>query len=267
MEEHGEMAGNNTFQELKLEDHVLPLFLTYHHAILIMAAYLIFVRYVGPFLMGGRKPLVLNSVVRAYNILQVLMNVYIIYSVCSSTGIAILDPWGRVCNVVSSAIEDKSLAKLRVLESLYYYYINKIIDLFDTVFFILRKKQSQITFLHVYHHVLMIGSTWISTIILRDEILVNFAALNSLVHVFMYSYYFLSSFGPAIQKYLWWKKYITSLQIGQFILALSMLLKLKFSDCECTSGVFYLWSFNICTLLILFADFYIKSYSNKRKVK
>lgn len=251
-----------------MEDHVLPVFLTYHHSVFIMGAYLLFVRFIGPAIMDGRKPLVLNGIVRVYNILQVLMNVFIIYYICSSTGIGILDPWGRgVCNVVSSAIEDKSVAKLRVLESLYYYYINKIIDLMDTVFFILRKKQSQITFLHVYHHVLMIGSTWISTIILRDEILISFAALNSLVHVFMYTYYFLSSFGPAIQKYLWWKRYITSLQIAQFILALSMLLKLKFTDCERTSGVLYLWSFNISSLLILFFDFYMKSYSNKKKVK
>jgi len=29
------------------------------------------------------------------------------------------------------------------------------------VFFILRKKDDQVTFLHVYHHTLMILSTWI----------------------------------------------------------------------------------------------------------
>lgn len=35
------------------------------------------------------------------------------------------------------------------------YYICKITELLDTVFFVLRKKQNQITFLHVYHHTLM----------------------------------------------------------------------------------------------------------------
>jgi len=29
----------------------------------------------------------------------------------------------------------------------------------------------------------------------------------------MYAYYLLSAMGPAVQKYLWWKKYITILQI------------------------------------------------------
>jgi elongation of very long chain fatty acids protein 7 len=35
------------------------------------------------------------------------------------------------------------------------YYMAKIIELLDTVFFVLRKKNSQVTFLHVYHHTLM----------------------------------------------------------------------------------------------------------------
>jgi len=43
-----------------------------------------------------------------------------------------------------------------------------------------------------------------------------FAILNTMVHVIMYSYYALSAFGPRIQKYLWWKKYITIIQLIQF---------------------------------------------------
>lgn len=34
----------------------------------------------------------------------------------------------------------------------------------------------------------------------------------------MYSYYGLAALGPSIQKYLWWKKYITILQLWQFVL-------------------------------------------------
>lgn len=36
--------------------------------------------------------------------------------------------------------------------------------------------------------------------------------LNSLVHVFMYAYYGLTAI-PAARPYLWWKKYITKLQL------------------------------------------------------
>ena len=35
------------------------------------------------------------------------------------------------------------------------YYMAKIIELLDTVFFVLRKKYSQVSFLHLYHHTLM----------------------------------------------------------------------------------------------------------------
>jgi hypothetical protein len=37
--------------------------------------------------------------------------------------------------------------------------------------------------------------------------------INSFVHIIMYSYYLLSALGPTVQKYLWWKKYITTLQM------------------------------------------------------
>lgn len=39
------------------------------------------------------------------------------------------------------------------------------------------------------------------------------AHLNAVVHVLMYLYYGLASCGPKIQKYLWWKKYLTIIQM------------------------------------------------------
>jgi hypothetical protein len=34
----------------------------------------------------------------------------------------------------------------------------------------------------------------------------------------MYSYYLLAAFGPRFQKYLWWKKYLTVLQMVGLLL-------------------------------------------------
>ena len=39
------------------------------------------------------------------------------------------------------------------------------------------------------------------------------ATLNSFIHVIMYIYYGLAGLGPHMQKYLWWKKYLTRLQL------------------------------------------------------
>lgn len=39
------------------------------------------------------------------------------------------------------------------------------------------------------------------------------ALLNCVVHVIMYTYYGLTAMGPKYQKYLWWKKYLTTIQL------------------------------------------------------
>ena len=47
------------------------------------------------------------------------------------------------------------------------------------------------------------------------------ATINCFVHVIMYSYYFLSGLGPSVQKYLWWKKYVTTLQLVRYTYVLA----------------------------------------------
>lgn len=48
------------------------------------------------------------------------------------------------------------------------------------------------------------------------------AMVNATVHVIMYFYYGLSAAGPRFQKYLWWKKYMTAIQlVGPHSLVLS----------------------------------------------
>lgn len=43
-----------------------------------------------------------------------------------------------------------------------------------------------------------------------------FGFLNTFVHIIMYGYYMLAAMGPKVQKYLWWKKYLTLLQMVNF---------------------------------------------------
>lgn len=53
------------------------------------------------------------------------------------------------------------------------YYMCKLIELLDTVFFVLRKKQNQISFLHVYHHTMMPFAAFIGTKYLAGKKLVS----------------------------------------------------------------------------------------------
>ena len=42
---------------------------------------------------------------------------------------------------------------------------------------------------------------------------VVFGLINSFVHTVMYLYYGLAAMGPHMQKYLWWKKHLTKVQL------------------------------------------------------
>ncbi|CAJ0944418.1 unnamed protein product [Ranitomeya imitator] len=42
------------------------------------------------------------------------------------------------------------------------------------------------------------------------------AHMNALIHVVMYLYYGLAACGPHLQKYLWWKRYLTILQLVKY---------------------------------------------------
>lgn len=40
--------------------------------------------------------------------------------------------------------------------------------------------------------------------------------INSTVHVIMYVYYALAAMGPTVSKYLWWKRYLTMIQLVHY---------------------------------------------------
>lgn len=89
--------------------------------------------------------------------------------------------------------------------------------------------------------------------------------LNSFVHVIMYSYYGLSAMGPAVQKYLWWKRYLTQLQLLQFLAIMIHSTVNVLSDCDYPKG--FSWAFFIYGIFItmLFMNFYIQSYTKPAK--
>lgn len=81
------------------------------------------------------------------------------------------------------------------------------------IFFVLRKKESQVTFLHLYHHSLTPLETWICVKFIPGGHGTLGNLINNAVHVIMYLYYMVSAMGPEYQKYLWWKKHLTTVQL------------------------------------------------------
>lgn len=89
-------------------------------------------------------------------------------------------------------------------------YIFKIWELVDTWFLILRKKP--VIFLHEYHHAATLFLTW-SQLQFHSSVQWVPIVLNLWVHVIMYFYYGMAALG----KYFWWKRYLTRIQITQFV--------------------------------------------------
>ena len=58
---------------------------------------------------------------------------------------------------------------------------------------------------------------WVGSKFVPGGSAVTGALVNCLVHILMYSYYGLASFGSCLQPYLWWKKYLTIIQLVCFI--------------------------------------------------
>lgn len=48
----------------------------------------------------------------------------------------------------------------QITNVLWWYYFSKLIEFMDTFFFILRKNNHQVTFLHIYHHISMFNIWW-----------------------------------------------------------------------------------------------------------
>lgn len=146
----------------------------------------------------------------------------------------------------------------------WWYFFSKIIELFDTVFFVLRKKQNQVSFLHVYHHTFTCFFAWCYLKYIPGEQGIVIGFLNSLTHVIMYSYYLLSAFGPQFQKYLWWKKYITRVQLTQFGLMFAYLSYTMAFDCSGQRSLTLFFMANCIIYVYLFGNFYRKAYNKKK---
>lgn len=83
--------------------------------------------------------------------------------------------------------------------------------------------------------------------------------MNSLVHVVMYMYYFLSQLGVPCP----WKKYLTMMQMLQFCVCIVHAVFVLF-NANAPVGLPLAQIFVMVNMLVLFSQFYKKSYGPKR---
>lgn len=148
------------------------------------------------------------------------------------------------------------------------FYISKFVDFIDTIFFVLRKKSEHISTLHVVHHSLMPINVWFGIKLVPSTSAAFVPFINSLVHAIMYSYYALSTMGPKVKPYLWWKKHLTALQIIQIFLALVHLAYIGIvPTCKVPRLLFIFAMIQATFILTLFCLFYVNSYIKAKKEK
>lgn len=81
----------------------------------------------------------------------------------------------------------------------------------------------------------------------------------------MYMYYMIAAIGPEMQKYLWWKKYLTILQMIQFIGIMVHAFQLFFHNpCNYPMAFAYWIGAHAVMFYFLFSNFYKQSYVSKK---
>ncbi|XP_039958576.1 elongation of very long chain fatty acids protein F-like [Bactrocera neohumeralis] len=239
--------------------------LSYLQCIFISTAYYAFVKHIGPKIMEKRKAFDLKYVLLAYNAAQVLVNGGMLISVIYI--IWLHKPYDRLSCMMP--IRQRTEFGMLELKFAYGYYLLKLVDFADTVFFVLRKHQHQVSFLHVYHHILMACGLFFAVRYVSGGHGASLVIVNLAVHTIMYFYYFISALRPELKYSVWWKKHITQVQIAQFLLLLLHFIHaLLDTECEFPKWALGFASFQMIVMLALFSDFYYKAYlrPNKRKL-
>ncbi|XP_026669186.1 elongation of very long chain fatty acids protein 1-like isoform X1 [Ceratina calcarata] len=226
----------------------------------IISLYLFFVLRLGPLCMKNRKPYNLNKIMICYNIFMATTSGSVFYGLLTS-GFTTRLSLGCEPHIISNDPESYRMARWmwRLL-------ILKIIELGDTIIFILRKKYNQASFLHIYHHTSTVLLAWIACKFVPGGMWTFTIMPNCIVHVIMYTYYLLACLGPEVQKRIApWKQYITGLQMIQFIIMICHALQFLLPSCEPNrKPVAYIYVSQMFIMFYLFCDYYKKSYSRKK---
>lgn len=232
------------------------------HVLTLTGLYLYFVKVWGPRYMKNREPYNLRTVMIVHNTFLVLLNGIGLIIALAGTNFGAITLECKQFNPDSKNSTDQILLYLG-----YTYYISKYIDFLDTIYFVLRKKDTHVTGLHVFHHTMM--PFW-CYIFFKFSTYTNngfIPLVNAFVHTVMYSYYALAALGPHMQKYLWWKHWITILQLVQFVFCtIHSVYMLLDTTCDCSKILISFQVIHGVLFFHLFYSFYKRTYK-KRKLE
>nr|UTI67609.1 elongation-very long chain-fatty acids-protein-4 [Kerria lacca] len=181
-----------------------PLMVSASRMIVVCLFYIFMVTLIGPKLMENRKPYNFKRIILVYNTFQVIACTILFTWVSHSNPTLICIPPAYITSTMNSTTS-------RIC---WWTTLLKLAEFMETFFFVLRKKQNQVSGLHVYHHTSTLVIMWGSTKLFPNPVVLLPVMINSFVHMLMYTYYLLSATGPSVQNRITgWKKYITITQM------------------------------------------------------
>ena len=230
--------------------------------------------FLGYVYMRSRKEIInLRPLQYVYNLVQVGLCSYLVIG--SLTNAKKLG-YAPVCNTFDYQNPSGDLPWL-----LYIFYLSKALDFFDTCFIVFHKKDDQLSFLHLYHHVTIFLTYWVNANIFYSGDIYYTIVANGAVHTVMYAYYFLSMLNtydrndpeakqpyPVLGKLLKASKpFITATQLFQFVTMMSQAIYILQNDCGSPRVWVMYYLVYIMSLFILFTKFAIKNYCSSESSK
>lgn len=226
------------------------------------AMYLWFVKRAGPKMMKNRKPYNLLPLIRVYNLAMASWNLMGFIIACH-----LLD-YGR--DAIGCVPVDSNDRSERTLTTIFYgwmFLVSRLIEFADTIFFVLRKKDRQISGFHVFHHSVVPTVVWSFMKFTPGGNAAIFPLVNTLVHTIMYSYYYLATYAK-LQPYLGWKRYLTQMQIVQFLIIIACCVHpTLIPTCKTPYIIAYIEVGFSIIFIGLFTDFYLRNYRQQQQHK
>lgn len=236
---------------------------TFTEACAICAAYLVII-VGGQQIMRNQSPYQLNTLFKLHNLLLTVVSAVLLVLFLEQV-IPNLWTYGIWKNICEAPGLTPPLITLYFVNYMVKYY-----ELLDTVFLVLKKKP--LTFLHCYHHpatailcyTQLAGNTSISWLPI---------ILNLIVHIVMYWYYFQSARGIKCA----WKKWITRMQIAQFIIDIAFVYFASYNyiahrywptlphigTCNGEPWAAAAGDLILLSYLVLFISFYLRTYRSQ----
>lgn len=228
-----------------------------------ITAYLIMV-YIGQKLMHRRTAFDLKPYLFCWNMILCLFNTFMAFRLLPEL-FYVLYHFGFIYSICRLYINDKITLLWNIL-----FVWSKIIELFDTAFLILRKKN--VIFMHWFHHAIVL---FFCSYNLSEPIAITrwFSSMNATVHSLMYAYYAIKTTKIKVPKYV--SMFITTLQILQMILGtfvtICSLIYLKLYKCEVEENRVYVslsvYSLYLYLFIKFFYETYLKSSISEKKIK